>query len=58
MKNKLFNYFLIASLAAVSLVACVKNEVTSLGNEGEQFLKIQEGPEAKMCSERYSGGKP
>jgi hypothetical protein len=51
MKNKLFNYFLIASLATISLVACVKNEVTPLGNEGEQFLKIQEAPESKIFSE-------
>ena len=58
MKNKLFNYFLIASLATISLVACVKNEVTPLGNEGEQFLKIQESPEAKIFSEPYTGVKP
>lgn len=58
MKNKLFNYFLIASLAAMSLVACVKKEVTPLRNEGEQFLKIQEAPEAKVFSEPYTGVKP
>lgn len=58
MKNKLFNYFLIASLATISLVACVKKEVTPLGNEGEQFLKIQEAPEAKIFSEPYTGVKP
>lgn len=57
MKNKLFNYFLIALLAATSLVACVKKEVTPLRNEGEQFLKIQEAPEAKIFSEPYSGPK-
>jgi hypothetical protein len=58
MKNKLFNYFLIASLATISLVACVKNEVTPLGNEGEQFLKIQESPEAAIFSEPFSGTRP
>jgi hypothetical protein len=55
MKNKLFNYFLIASLAAMSLVACVKKEVTPLRNEGDQLLKIQEAPEAAIFSEPYSG---
>jgi hypothetical protein len=42
----------------MSLVACVKKEVTPLRNEGEQFLKIQEAPEAKVFSEPYTGVKP
>ena len=58
MKNKLFNYFLIAILATSSLVSCVKQEVTPLRNEGSQFLKIQEAPEAKVFSEPYVGPKP
>lgn len=57
MKNKLINYFLIAFLASTSLVACVKQEVTPLGDKGEQLLKIQEAPEAKIFSEPYSGLK-
>jgi hypothetical protein len=57
MKNKLFNYLLIAFLASTSLVACVKQEVTPLGDKGEQFLKIQEAPEANIFSEPYNGEK-
>ncbi len=57
MKNKLFNYILLALLASTTLVACVKQEVAPLGDKGEQLLKIQEAPEAKIFSEPYSGEK-
>ncbi len=57
MKNKIFNYLLIAFLASTTLVACVKQEVAPLGDKGEQLLRIQEATENKIFSEPYSGEK-